>query len=189
VNSISPTPGQGDQLLSPEVPLSPPPMQLFESQMGASEGGMNLHTSNGTENSAEGEAENDVDTAAFFDTLSLASYEIGSLPLSVYNSSHSYPTSAYPAWPLDNQDDDDDDDGEADEDGADVDNDSSTHLHRDELSPYDEHVDRNHANNSESVADGHALSVVHRLADVDDEDESDDEEEEGLVRSHHSHTH
>jgi tripartite motif-containing protein 37 len=48
----------------------------------------------------------DIDTASLFDTLSLANYELGSIPRGVYTT-HSYPASPYPSWAIDDQDEDD----------------------------------------------------------------------------------
>jgi len=76
---------------------------------------------NAEEEEAEVDVDNDVDAAALFDTLSLANYEIGSLPLGVYNTSHTYPASPYPAWAMDDQDDDDDDGHEGTDNGNDRD--------------------------------------------------------------------
>lgn len=87
---------------------------------------------------AEAEAENDVDTASLFDTLSLENYEISSLP-SVYNAPHTYPASPYPAWGLDEDQDEDEDvrDGNIDN-GNDTDNNISSSSSRHPPDPDDE---------------------------------------------------
>lgn len=82
------------------------------------------------DNNDDDDADTDIDTASLFDTLSLANYELGSMPR-VYTS-HSYPASPYPSWAIDDEQDEDDDVREGNDNGNDNDHDNDHDHDRDE---------------------------------------------------------